>query len=242
MIKAVLIDFGHTLVKQRTEEELLLKRGVRRLANYLKMKGYPLPVDQFERVEKASRNEADRFREKTLIEVKALNRMTVLLNRFGVPVSPDDELAQKALLLFYEPIVKDMRLYPDSIRFLRALKKEGYKLALVSNAANDIAVKEAAKRLGVAKFFDTLVISSQVEIRKPGLAIFMRALKDLNVKPSEAAFIGDSMSKDVIGAKKVPMKTILIIRQSKKIKQSISDAKVKTLTEAAEVLAAWKKA
>lgn len=242
MIKAVLIDFGYTLVNQGTDEEVLLKQGIRQLVNYLKTKGYSLPVDRVERAEKASRDEANRFREKTSIEVKALARMTVLLNRFGVPVSPNDEIAQKAAFLFYEPTVKDMRLYPDSVRFLKALKKEGCKLALVSNAANDVAIEEAVKRLGIAKFFDTIVISSQVEIRKPSLAIFMRALKDLNVKPSEAVFIGDSVSKDVMGAKKVPMKTILITRQSKKAKQNISDASVKSLTEAAKVLAAWKKA
>jgi putative hydrolase of the HAD superfamily len=241
VIKAVLIDFGHTLVKQHTDEGKLLKRGIMDLAEYLKLKGYRLTPNELEHVENELRCEANRFREKTLIEIKAVDRIAALLNRFGIPAGPDEALVWESSRLIYKPLVEDMMLFQDSLNFLRTLKKDGYKLALVSNAASDQAIREALNRLGIARFFDAIIISSQVGLRKPSSAVFMKALKALNVKPGEAVFIGDSMKDDITGAKKISMKTILLSRRSARVKPNVSDAVVTTLADVVPILNNWKK-
>lgn len=241
MIKAVLIDFGHTLVKQHSNDGELLKRGVIDLAKYLKLKGYQLTPDELEHEMNELRCEADRFREKTLIEIRAVDRMAALLNRLGIPESPDEALVWESSRVIYKPLIEDMVLFQDSLIFLRALKKEGYKLALVSNAASDLAVREASNRLGVAGFFDAIIVSSKVGLRKPSSAVFMKALKALNVTPSEAVFIGDSMKHDIKGAKKLSMKTILLSRGSARVKTNVPDAVVTTLAEVVPILNNWKK-
>lgn len=241
MIKAVLIDFGHTLVKQRHDEGELLTRGVMDLVEYLKLKGYRINPAELEHVEKELRREADRFREKTLIEIKAIDRIAALLNIFGIPVCPDEALVWESSRLIYEPFVEDTILFQDSLNFLSTLKKEGYKLALVSNAASDLAIREALTRLKIARFFDAIIISSQVGLRKPSSAVFMKALKVLNVKPGEAVFIGDSIKNDISGAKKISMKTILLSRRSARVKTNVSDVVVKTLADVVTILNNWKK-
>ena len=240
MIKAVLIDFGHTLVKQRTDEEKLLRRGIMDLAEYLKLRGYQLTSDELERVENKLRSEANRFREKTLIEIKAIDRIAALLNRFGIPASSDEALAVESSRLVYRPLVEDMMLFQDSLNFLRTLRKEGYKLALVSNAASDLAIREALDRLGIARFFDAIIISSQVGLRKPSSVVFMKALKALHVKPRKAVFIGDSVKYDIVGAKKLSMKTILLSRRSRRVKTNVADAVVTTLEDVVAILNNWK--
>ena len=241
MIKAVLIDFGNTLMRQRTKETELFDRGVRNLAKYLRKKGYKPSFKKLRQVEAELRDEASRFRDKTSIEVEAADKMAVLLNTVGIHVNPKDELTTGAVLAFYKPIIDDMALYQDSMEFLRALKKDGYKLALVSNAASDLAVRKAAKQLGIAKFFDTIVISSQVGIRKPNSAVYMEALNALKVKPSEAVFIGDLISTDITGAKQLGMKAILKINAFSNIKTSLPDAVVTSLKDAIKIIAEWKK-
>lgn len=241
MIKAVLIDFGHTLVKQRTDEEKLLRRGIMDLAEYLRLRGYRLTSDELERVENELRRETNRFREKTLIEIKATERIAALLNRFGIPASPDEALVVESSHLVYRPLVEDMMLFQDSLNFLRTLRKEGYKLALVSNAASDLAIREALDRLGIARFFDAIIISSQVGLRKPSSVVFMKALKALNVKPREAVFIGDSLKYDIAGANKLSIKTILISRRSARVKTDVADAVVTMLADVVAILNNWKR-
>ena len=64
------------------------------------------------------------------------------------------------------------------------------------------------------RFFDVIVISAEVNKRKPSPEIFQKALKSLNVAPSEAVFVGDTLSMDIEGAKNVGMKAILILRRT----------------------------
>jgi len=241
MIKAVLIDFGNTLMRQRTEETELFDRGVRNLAKYLRKKGYKPSFKKLKQVEAELRDEASRFRDKTSIEVDAADRMAVLLNTVGVHVSPKDELTGEAVLAFYKPIIDDMTIYQDSVEFLRTLKKDGYKLALVSNAASDIAVMKAAKQLGVAKFFNKMVVSSQIGVRKPSSAVYMEALNALKVNPREAVFIGDLIGTDITGAKRLGMKTILKINESPGVETNFPDAVVTSLKDAIKIIAKWNK-
>ena len=52
-------------------------------------------------------------------------------------------------------------------------------------------------------YFETIVLSSQVGVKKPNSRIFARALSDLNVKPEKAVFVGNDMEADMLGASKL---------------------------------------
>jgi len=71
-------------------------------------------------------------------------------------------------------------------------------------------------KFGLRQFFDVVVISGEVNRRKPSPEIFERALKTLNVKASRAVFVGDMLDLDVMGPKSVGMKTVLIRRRPTK--------------------------
>lgn len=238
-IRAVLIDFGNTLVKQGSEENALLERGIESLAEYLEKEGYRVNVDELRRVEVKLRKLASRFRERTFIEIKASDRVAVLLSELGIPTDPQDDLTQGAVLSLYKPAIEDMVLYSEAVKSLQALRRKGYRLALVSNAASEVAVKRILKRLRIAKFFDAVVVSSQVGVRKPSLAIYLRALKELKVKPHEAVFIGDLVDTDIRGAKRIGMKAVLVTHGSSIVETDAPDAIVESLIDAVEVLAKW---
>ena len=57
-------------------------------------------------------------------------------------------------------------------------------------------------------FFE-LVIASEDSKQKPSALPFKHALELLNLKPEQVLMVGDSKNRDIVGAKRVGMKTAL---------------------------------
>jgi putative hydrolase of the HAD superfamily len=61
-----------------------------------------------------------------------------------------------------------------------------------------------------AKFFELIVCSRDLGIRKPNPEIFKYVLDSLKVKPSEAVHVGDNVEADMLGAENVGITPIWI--------------------------------
>ncbi|MFC7059681.1 HAD family hydrolase [Halovenus salina] len=59
--------------------------------------------------------------------------------------------------------------------------------------------------LGIRKYFETTVYAYDLPRRKPHAAPFERALADLDVEPSDALYVGNSLGYDVAGAQNAGM-------------------------------------
>jgi len=97
--------------------------------------------------------------------------------------------------------------YPKVIPTLIDLKRQGYKLAIVSDAP----IMEAWMRLASLKldeFFDVIITKADARKQKTFPAPFKVALRRLNIQPREAIMIGDRISRDVNTAKKLGLHTI----------------------------------
>ena len=68
-----------------------------------------------------------------------------------------------------------------------------------------IQIKKLEK-LNADKFIDFLVTSEEVGFEKPNKEIFELALKKMNLEKDQVIMIGDSLEKDVIGAKNFGIK------------------------------------
>jgi len=87
------------------------------------------------------------------------------------------------------------------------LIKMGLKLAVVSDAPS----KEAWLRLSYINFqhfFDVVITYDKSRERKPSEVPFNMALEELKLKAEECLMIGDWAERDMVGAKKVGMKTV----------------------------------
>lgn len=84
---------------------------------------------------------------------------------------------------------------------LEALKQRGYRLGVISNIMSTTFVPRILKEHGVDRYFETLTMSSVCGIRKPRPEIFEVALNDMKIDKSEAAYIGDTISRDVRGVR-----------------------------------------
>ena len=93
---------------------------------------------------------------------------------------------------------------------------------------------------GLLEFFDHLLFSTDVGVRKPHPQIFQTALEALNVAPHEAVFVGDRFPEDVAGAKSVGMWGIWKERPDReRLPHVIPDAQIVDLRELLGILDSW---
>lgn len=84
--------------------------------------------------------------------------------------------------------------------------KERYKMAVVTNGSVKVQRQKLLKA-ELMPYFETVIISGELGVRKPHHKIFDAALNKLNCEPDCALFIGDSLENDITGANKLKMKT-----------------------------------
>ncbi|MBA3655691.1 MAG: HAD family hydrolase [Actinobacteria bacterium] len=98
---------------------------------------------------------------------------------------------------------------PEAAPTLAALKGEGLKIGLLSNTHWPRAFHERfLERDGLAEFIDVRCYTSEMERTKPHPAAYRTVLRELDVAPAAAAFVGDRLYDDIFGAKALGLRTV----------------------------------
>jgi putative hydrolase of the HAD superfamily len=103
------------------------------------------------------------------------------------------------------------RVYEDAAPVLNACRKRGLKLGVISNW--DERLRPLLEQMGLAPYFDALVISAESGSRKPAPEIFQRAVELLQLSPGEILHVGDSLDEDVKGASAAGLQSVLLDRR-----------------------------
>lgn len=120
------------------------------------------------------------------------------------------------------------RVFPDAVPALEALRRGGYRLAVVSNW--DLRLRPLLRALKLAEFFEVLVISGEVGWHKPDPRLFARATRQLGVRPEQILHVGDSWVEDVLGARAAGWQAAWVVRDGEP--PPVSEARVvRSLTE-----------
>ena len=88
--------------------------------------------------------------------------------------------------------------FSDARPALEQARSRGERVIVVSNW--DASLPEVLARVGLRDLVDGVVSSAAAGARKPGAAIFARALELAGVGPAQARHVGDSLEEDVAGA------------------------------------------
>jgi len=78
----------------------------------------------------------------------------------------------------------------DLLAIFSALRRAGYKVAILSNNTTDLRTRMEEK--GITPLLDEIVISAEIGHQKPHKEAFDIAFKKLGVRPEEAIFVDDS--------------------------------------------------
>jgi HAD superfamily hydrolase (TIGR01509 family) len=195
-IKGVLVDFGNTLAYVDGEGN---RRYEQAILSILKRHGCKLRLDDVDSTlttlyRKSSKGEMKNIEEFWTMFIKNLNvpKRETLIRHL--------EEVRKRLL------IKAFKLYDGVFPTLLVLRKK-YKLALVSNCA--LGTIDVIEALGLTKFFERVILSYEVGVRKPDRRIYLEALQAIRLDAHECAFVADEIS-DLEGARAVGLMTILV--------------------------------
>lgn len=111
----------------------------------------------------------------------------------------DPALAERIAKRFLEKAWDRLRA---SALLLSQLSRR-YRLGVVSNFYGNLSA--VCAEAGLSPFLTVMVDSACVGCTKPAPRIFQAALAGLNAKPEQAVFVGDSLSRDMAGAKGIGM-------------------------------------
>lgn len=125
--------------------------------------------------------------------------MTDLFRAKGVQTDAD-VLGVNAAQLFRICSTEYIRLYPNVLTALAALRQKGYRLWLLSNA-QEVFTKFELNHLGLHDAFDGIYISSVFGYRKPDMRFFRALIKEQSLNPETCLMIGNDRQTDIAGAK-----------------------------------------
>ena len=127
-----------------------------------------------------------------------------------------DEFDIDAFNLFFDEVfdyfatAMAWTLYPEVLPTLQLWSNQGIQLGIISNF--DGRLGQVLDELAIAKFFQTVTVSSQVGVPKPDPQIFRVALAKHLCTPETALHIGDQWQDDVEGARLAGLKGIWLNR------------------------------
>ncbi|MDG0964860.1 MAG: HAD-IA family hydrolase [Opitutales bacterium] len=99
------------------------------------------------------------------------------------------------------------RIAENAESTLKTLRSRGYRLAVLSN--NDSRLRSVLEDHNMTSLFDEIFISAELGFEKPDRDIF-RAVEDkMKEKPDRFLHLGDSYSRDFVGAQKAGWSAIL---------------------------------
>jgi len=228
-IRAVIFDCYSTLIDIKTNEQ----RGeiFNYLSLYLQYYGANINSEKLESTLELEKRRYLRTRDERYAEVDLEIVFKNILKKAGLD-SPF--LAESCCKLFRLLSRERFQLFSDSIPVLKEMKKNGYRLAVVSDAQKVFCLEEG-KMLGLSQFFDRIILSTYFGFRKPDPRLFAVCSTLLDIAPAEAVYIGNDPETDVKGAKQIGMQAILLDRDLKNRNQAPKpDFYAKNLWEAWE--------
>lgn len=111
---------------------------------------------------------------------------------------------------YLSALVKATRPMAGAVELLHALKRQGLKLALLTNAYDG-----AFQRLRVAHCFpeapfEALLVAGELGFFKPDPRTFLALVQALGLEPEQGVYVGDLPNYDVVGAAKVGLRAVLV--------------------------------
>lgn len=169
---------------------------------------------------------------------------------------PSEELVREALghvdLSITEPLLGELTallfgrevdvpvIEPDTLAALDRLDRRGIAMGCVTNTILlEEAIAELLAKLGLRRYLQSYIVSSNTDYRKPHPSLFLRALDELGVPPEEALFVGDRLVDDIGGAQGVGMRAVLTHQYRQEPLEgaaSAPDAVVRRLGELPDVI------
>ncbi len=199
MIKAVIFDFGQTLVDSAEGFRSAEKQVEKKIFKDLALTSWQEFLEIYRKIRK-------QFHEKSNFSRKALWQEAY----WYYCRQCDEELLEKWEHQYWEKVKAGTRLFPETENVLDKLSSE-YGIALITNTEGRQETDKHRITLfpQLERFFDVVIASGQSSVpAKPDPAPFVLCLKRMGVSADEAIYVGDDWRIDICGARDAGLQPI----------------------------------
>lgn len=227
MLKAVIFDFGQTLVdsadgfraaEREAQEKLLQHLGLSKREDFLAV---------YRRLRKEFHDRSNFSRSALFSEVY-----------WYYCLAADEKLIAQWETEYWETVKARTRIFPETEAVLATLHAR-YAVALITNTQGQKT--GGTHRISLfpelERYFRVIIVAGEGGVPpKPDSAPFGRCLDELELAPSEAVFVGDDYRIDICGAKAAGLRAIWIKHHTVKRNWPEVDAAVPVITNLNELL------
>lgn len=211
-IKHIFFDLDHTLWDFETNSDLTFKTIFQKHkvnVDILKFLNYYRNINE---------NYWKLFREeKVTKEELRYGRLRDAFNKINFKIT--DQLIEVLAIDYIEYLPDNNYLFDGTHEILTHLQAK-FQLHIITNGFNDVQHKKM-KKSGLDSYFDKIITSEHVGVKKPNPQIFEYALKEVNTTASQSVMIGDNWEADIMGAKNVGFDVIYCNFSRKPVSESI---------------------
>jgi putative hydrolase of the HAD superfamily len=117
----------------------------------------------------------------------------------------DDAASRRIATRFLDDAFERLRVNTPLLERLQ----QRYRLGIVSNFYGNLVT--VCHNAGIHPFFSVIVDSTRVGCSKPDPRIFQSALDELALAPADVVFVGDSLPRDMAGARAIGMRHVWLV-------------------------------
>jgi putative hydrolase of the HAD superfamily len=223
-IRAVFFDIGGTLDDRTTD----IDRASYAVWKFLRKKNIKTDFQQlrtdlaqgFKAYQKWSMRTKSEPSSEYLWRHIMLKRMGIFARGNQFPFSKLSDIFETAY--YGKKLRKNVRIT------LAILRRKKLRLGCISNTIlSQQQFVKILKGYHIDSYFDVITLSSKIGKKKPHPKIFQHALKRCGVSAKQAAFVGDTLSRDISGAKKAGFAVAIQIKSSLSAQKDVNYSGVK---------------
>ncbi len=164
-------------------------------------------------------------REQDFIEAPTTTILAETLAATG-RVDVSQKILQAAVDAMYAASQANWQVETDAAQALHELQEMGYRLGILSNAGDDNDVQTLVVNSGLQGFFDYVISSAAIGIRKPDPRTFALSLAQWGARPDQAVMVGDTLDADILGANNVGIHSVWITRRADRPENIVDQGRI----------------
>ena len=210
-LKCVMLDFGGTMMYLRKPFEEILNEGNLAVFEFVREHGADVDFGEYTETGRRIFSTFKSFEDAENRDIPDTEKYYAVASELfpGITAAETKKISHTMSDLFWDIVSKYQLPSRGLADVLEKLRNGGKKLGIVSNHHNGAALRNWLSQENFDRFFDAVVVSSEVGFRKPDIRIFNFALNRLGALPGETLFVGDDIRNDITGARTAGMEAVL---------------------------------
>jgi putative hydrolase of the HAD superfamily len=206
-IRGVIFDLGSTLIDFEGDYASIIPDSIDTIADHLLNNGVKFNRSEFITEFNQALGKYHDRRNEDHVE----HTTYAILREVLAPLTdgiPEEDLLRDGLAAMYA-ISEDLWRPKAAMRkVLDQLADASYRLGLLSNAGDEANVQRLIDKVGIRAYFDPILISAALGIRKPDPRPIAMILEGWGLSPTQVVMVGDLLEADILGAKRAGIHSI----------------------------------